>query len=103
MVIADYLSDIIKFSPNCISIILIGNKNDLSYTREVNYEEANEFANSHEILYIECSALTGSGKEEIINIMILEIQKKLASKEYFDENKSIQAEKKSFLYRDDCC
>lgn len=44
-------------NPNTV-IFLIGNKSDLSSTREVTYEEAKEFADEHGLMFAETSAMT---------------------------------------------
>ena len=100
--IQGYLSDIIKYAPHYTSLILIGNKYDLWPIREVTFEEANEFAKIHEIPYIECSALTDYGREEILNNLILNVQDNLILAKDFELKKSIQL-KKNILYRDECC
>jgi small GTP-binding protein len=49
--------------PHC-SVILVGNKSDLANTRVVSKEEAEEFARTHELQYIETSALENKCIEE---------------------------------------
>lgn len=44
-------------NPNTV-IFLIGNKCDLEGTREVTYEEAEEFAREHDLMFLEASAMT---------------------------------------------
>lgn len=44
-------------NPNTV-IFLIGNKSDLEGTREVTYEEAEEFAKEHDLMFLEASAMT---------------------------------------------
>lgn len=39
-------------------IFLIGNKADMEESREVTFDEANEFANANGLLFMECSAAT---------------------------------------------
>lgn len=55
-------------NPNTV-IFLIGNKSDLSSTREVTYEEAKEFADEHGLMFAETSAMTWVLKidSELIN------------------------------------
>jgi Ras-related protein Rab-4B len=50
-------------SPN-IFIVLVGNKKDLESNREVSFQEAEDFARENELIFIECSALTGDAVEE---------------------------------------
>lgn len=59
-------------NPNTV-IFLIGNKSDLSSTREVTYEEAKEFADEHGLMFAETSAMTlvfHFTKKEIIHSII---------------------------------
>jgi Ras-related protein Rab-14 len=43
---------------------LIGNKSDLEAQRDVTYEEAKQFAEENELLFIEASAKTGDNVED---------------------------------------
>lgn len=45
-------------SPNTV-MILIGNKSDLEAEREVSFEEGEKFAAENQLLFLECSALSG--------------------------------------------
>lgn len=45
-------------------IFLIGNKSDLEAQRDVTYEEAKQFAEENELLFIEASAKTGDNVED---------------------------------------
>lgn len=45
-------------------IFLIGNKSDLDAQRDVTYEEAKQFAEENELLFIEASAKTGDNVED---------------------------------------
>lgn len=49
--------------PHC-SVMLVGNKSDLSAERNVSNEEAQAFANTHELKYIETSAKDGENIQE---------------------------------------
>ena len=51
-------------------IYLIGNKNDLQEKRQVTYEEANSFAKSKNIPYIEISAKTGDNIQKLFDGLI---------------------------------
>lgn len=46
-----------------MTIMLIGNKSDLSY-REVSHEEGSEFARQHGLIFLETSAKTADNVEE---------------------------------------
>ena len=55
---------------NNLFIYLIGNKNDLQEKRQVTYEEANSFAKSKNIPYIEISAKTGDNIQKLFDGLI---------------------------------
>jgi len=44
-------------------ILLIGNKNDLKFEREVTTEEGQEFADKHNLIFFETSAKSGENVE----------------------------------------
>lgn len=50
-------------SPNII-ILLIGNKRDLEEERQVTFLEASNFAQEHQLVFLETSAKTGENVEE---------------------------------------
>ncbi len=54
---------------------LVGNKSDLDYNRKVKKEEAEKYANEHNYLFQEVSALTGEGIQELfLNKLIDQIR-----------------------------
>ncbi|VEG90127.1 GTP-binding protein [Legionella spiritensis] len=55
-----------------VPIILVGNKGDLNFLREVPYEMAAAFAEMHGLLYIEASALDGRNVEKIFEYAVKE-------------------------------
>lgn len=44
-------------------LLLVGNKSDLEDKREVPFDEANEFAKTNDMIFIETSALDSSNVE----------------------------------------
>mmetsp|Transcript_12359 Transcript_12359/g.39120 ORF Transcript_12359/g.39120 Transcript_12359/m.39120 type:complete len:211 (-) Transcript_12359:66-698(-) len=56
--VTQWLEDCRKFSSRDISIMLIGNKCDLTDERQVTTEEAQAFADQHDISFMETSAKT---------------------------------------------
>lgn len=60
-----WLEDIKEFGPEDINIIIVGNKLDLNYQREVSFQDASMLAEKYNIKYIEVSALTGKNVPEI--------------------------------------
>jgi len=43
----------------------VGNKTDLTEEREVTFLEASRFAQEHDLMFLETSALSGTGVEEV--------------------------------------
>ncbi|KAK8890724.1 hypothetical protein M9Y10_035509 [Tritrichomonas musculus] len=66
--------------PHC-SVILVGNKSDLSSSRVVSKEEAEDFARSHELCYIETSAAENSNIEEVFMRAGADLLRKVTSGE----------------------
>ncbi|EPY27460.1 Rab family, other [Strigomonas culicis] len=60
-------------------MILIGNKSDLEDDREVSFEEATQFAEENHMLFLECSALSGSNVEEAFLAAAHKIHEKVVS------------------------
>ncbi|KAK7197416.1 ras-related protein rab-14 [Novymonas esmeraldas] len=59
--------------------ILVGNKSDLEAEREVSYEEAAQFAAEHNLLFVECSALSGNNVEDAFLSTARRIHEKVKS------------------------
>ena len=55
---AKWLEDVKNNGTKDICVILIGNKSDLESQRQVTYEEGQEFAKEHDLLFLETSAKT---------------------------------------------
>lgn len=64
--------------PHC-SVILVGNKSDLAASRNVSKEEAEEFARTHELQYIETSALDNVCIEETFVRTGVDLLRKVSS------------------------
>ena len=56
-----WLSDAQTLSggPNSLIVVLVGNKVDMKDRRAVSYLEASRFAQEHDLMFLEVSALTG--------------------------------------------
>ncbi|KAG1464772.1 hypothetical protein G6F46_002315 [Rhizopus delemar] len=65
-------------NPNTV-IMLIGNKSDLEGQRQVSREEAERFAQEHDLFFLETSAKLADNIEEAFVKTAEEIQKKIAS------------------------
>ena len=59
-----------------ITIMLVGNKSDLSYLRAVNMNDAKQFAQRYKMFYIETSALNATNIHEAFEYIINEIYDK---------------------------
>ena len=63
--------------PNTISLVLVGNKEDLEEKRAITTEEGEDFAQRNGMIFFETSAKTGKNIDEMFNSSIQEILKKL--------------------------
>ncbi|GAN10267.1 RAS-related protein Rab-4B-like [Mucor ambiguus] len=62
--VRSWLTDVRALANPELVIILVGNKNDKD-EREVSYLEASRFAQEHEMMFLEASALSGDGVEDM--------------------------------------
>jgi len=62
--VSSWLSDARSLANKDIAIILVGNKTDLA-NREVTFLEASRYAQENDLMFLETSALSGEGVEEI--------------------------------------
>jgi small GTP-binding protein len=83
--IGNWIEDVRCQSPKTVTIVLIGNKNDLEDHRVVLYDEGNEFAIKNGLIFGETSAKSGEGIDEIFKKSIEEIEKKI-QQNYYDLN-----------------
>ena len=54
-------------------IVVVGAKSDLTSRREVSYEEAKEYCNTNNLLYLECSAKDNINIDETFKMLLEEI------------------------------
>ena len=80
--IQSWIDDCVKQSPKSILFILIGNKNDLNESREVQYEEGVEFAKKRNMIFLETSAKTGNNISAIFDKSIRQIDKNILDNKY---------------------
>jgi len=59
-----WLEDARQHSNSNMTIMLIGNKSDLEHRRAVSFEEGQQFANEHGLIFLETSAKTAANVEE---------------------------------------
>ena len=68
-----WLSEVRENASNDITIILIGNKNDLEDKRQVSIEEGESFASENNLLFLETSAKTSNNIAEAFNLSAIRI------------------------------
>ena len=56
--LSTWLADARSLTNPKTTIFLIGNKSDMEAERDVTYEEAKQFADENDLLFLECSAKT---------------------------------------------
>ena len=61
--VGKWLKEARNFASEDICLMLVGNKSDLRHLRTVTTEEAHTFANKHNLMFIETSALDSSNVE----------------------------------------
>ena len=83
--IQSWLQDIHDQSPETVLIILIGNKIDLENKRIVSTDEGKDFATQNGHIFMETSAKTGEGVNDIFEKTAQEIIKKM-EENYYDLN-----------------
>ena len=91
--VQNWLQDVHDQSPKTVLIILIGNKIDLENKRDVSYDEGKEYAIKNGLIFMETSAKTGEGVEEIFKQSAEEIDQKIVEN-YYDLNSEICGIKK---------
>jgi Ras-related protein Rab-2A len=63
--LTSWLDDARQHSNSNMTIMLIGNKSDLEHRRAVSFEEGQQFANEHGLIFLETSAKTAANVEEV--------------------------------------
>ena len=72
-----FLEETMSNASSNLVIMLVGNKSDLKDKREVTRDEANEFAERMNMLYIEVSAKTGENVQNAFNQLSEEIVRRI--------------------------
>eukprot|EP00878_Enallax_costatus_P011036 GHUV01011526.1.p1 GENE.GHUV01011526.1~~GHUV01011526.1.p1 ORF type:complete len:169 (+),score=38.48 GHUV01011526.1:605-1111(+) len=75
--LASWLEDARQHANPNMTIMLIGNKSDLSHRRAVSTEEGEQFAKEHGLIFLETSARTAHNVEEAFINTAREIYKKI--------------------------
>eukprot|EP01113_Clastostelium_recurvatum_P009554 TRINITY_DN1460_c0_g1_i2.p1 TRINITY_DN1460_c0_g1~~TRINITY_DN1460_c0_g1_i2.p1 ORF type:complete len:241 (-),score=47.38 TRINITY_DN1460_c0_g1_i2:135-779(-) len=63
--LTSWLTDARTLANKDISIIMVGNKSDRTAEREVTFLEASRFAQENDLMFLESSAFSGDGVEEV--------------------------------------
>ncbi|XP_062183103.1 ras-related protein Rab-2-A-like [Phragmites australis] len=72
-----WLEDARQLAPDNLTVMLVGNKCDLSDKRAVSYEEGERFAKGHGLIFLESSAKTSENVEEAFTIAARAVSKKI--------------------------
>jgi Ras-related protein Rab-11A len=83
-----WLSELRDHADQNIVIMLVGNKTDLRHLRTVSTEEATEFAEKHNLAFIETSALDSTGVDTAFQQLLTEIYKIVSRKTMISDNKA---------------
>ena len=75
--VMNWIEEIQNNSSKTILIVLVGNKIDLKENRDISFDEGKELANRNGIIFMETSAKTGEGVEEIFKKTVQEISRKI--------------------------
>ncbi|KAL3508934.1 hypothetical protein ACH5RR_028335 [Cinchona calisaya] len=75
--LASWLEDARQHANANMTIMMIGNKCDLSHRRAVSTEEGEQFAKEHGLIFMECSAKTAQNVEEAFISTAATIYKKI--------------------------
>ena len=83
--VQNWLKDVHEQSPKTVLIVLIGNKIDLEDKRVISIDEGKEYAIKNGLIFMETSAKSGEGVEEIFRKTAEKIEKKMGEN-YYDLN-----------------
>eukprot|EP00877_Chromochloris_zofingiensis_P002886 jgi/Chrzof1/12599/Cz07g00150.t1 len=86
--LASWLEDARQHANPNMTIMLIGNKSDLSHRRAVSTEEGEQFAKEHGLIFLETSARTAHNVEEAFINTAREIYKKITDGVFDVSNES---------------
>ena len=80
--VEEWINEIKNQSSKDILLVLVGNKNDLENERIVNFDEGKKFADDNNMLFIETSALNGTGIDQLFNMCCNDIYQKIKNNYY---------------------
>ncbi|KAL6662166.1 hypothetical protein ACP70R_000025 [Stipagrostis hirtigluma subsp. patula] len=92
------LQDARKLAPADVTVMLVGNKCDMSDERSVSYEEAVRFAMEHGILFMEASARTAQNVEEAFSMAARIVSKTIEDRDNDLSNKKRAQNKEALCW-----
>jgi len=100
--VTEWLKQIEKHAKENVFKFLVGNKSDLVDQRQVSYEEAKQYADDHDLPYIETSAKEGININELFDNSIKSF---LTNTKYFGNEKNIKlnSQNTNSSERSACC
>ena len=75
--VGKWLKELKTYADASIIIMVIGNKSDLEDQREVPKEQAEEYAKTHNLVFLETSALDNSNVDAAFDRLINDIEKQV--------------------------
>lgn len=93
--IPKWINEVKKEAGN-IPILLVGNKSDLVHDRIIKRQEAEELAKDLKLYYVESSAKSGHGIQDIFTVLALLMMDEEIPSDIFEGNKDIKPLKKNF-------
>ena len=98
--ITEWLKQIEKHAKENVFKFLVGNKSDLAEERKVTFEEAKEYADKHDLPYIETSAKEGININELFESSIKSF---LSNNKYIGGDKNIKLNNQSTTSENNKC
>ncbi|KAL5008153.1 hypothetical protein ScPMuIL_013734 [Solemya velum] len=71
--VPNWFEDVKQYTSSVVQCVLVGNKADMAEQRVVDYNKAKDFADEHEMKYIETSAKTSSNVDAAFQILISQV------------------------------
>ena len=81
--VQEWIEEVRSQSPKQILLVLVGNKIDLEKERVVAIEEGKKLAQENDMIFLETSALTGEGVDDVFNKSCQDIYQNI-QKNYYD-------------------
>lgn len=87
-----WISELREHAASNISIMLVGNKSDLTHLREVSTAEAKAYAEKNNLYFIESSALTANNIDTAFQTLVLEIYNKASESGFMNSSDANKTE-----------